>query len=427
MIKFVSRLNLAGSRVDRLHGIIKGVSLIALGEARGHGKQVDQKTLETVRECASKYSNGLRVKFNPNTFTHGAGSLAGRIPPDSIRIEGNKTIGDLYLYNALPEATRDYLFEIAEETPENIGLSIEFSGDDEKIGENNFARCSEIYAATIVDLPAANPTGLFAEDNGDSKKPYGDVEYADPGYQDDGQKRYPLDTEDHVRAAWSYINHEDNAAKYSSDELTKVKNKIKTALKKHGAEIAEEKDEEMDMNDETITKLATATATATAKAVTDALKPIIQKFQEGNGNGNNDDEEEKKKKKEGENDTEESEEMAAGVTASDDEATKQKKLETYRASQGTKSVAKMTGSELSALIQRSNMQFFRETGNRPARNNAEPSRGDTDPFEARVTQHMAAGAKSRGLAIQRARRDSPKDYNEWMAKKHPNVQHMAVK
>ncbi|HXH95544.1 MAG TPA: phage protease, partial [Thermoanaerobaculia bacterium] len=28
--------------------------------------------------------------------------------------------------------------------------------------------------------------------------PYGDVEYADPGYQKDGQKRYPLDTETHI-------------------------------------------------------------------------------------------------------------------------------------------------------------------------------------------------------------------------------------
>ena len=37
---------------------------------------------------------------------------------------------------------------------------------------------------------------------GDSKKPYGDVEYADPGYRD-GQKRYPVDSETHVRAAWT--------------------------------------------------------------------------------------------------------------------------------------------------------------------------------------------------------------------------------
>ena len=64
-----------------------------------------------------------------------------------------------------------------------------------------------------------------------SDKPYGDVEYADPGYQDDNKKRYPIDTEKHIRAAWSYINRPRNAGKYSADELTRIKNKIIAAWK----------------------------------------------------------------------------------------------------------------------------------------------------------------------------------------------------
>lgn len=67
----------------------------------------------------------------------------------------------------------------------------------------------------------------------DSDKPYGEVEYADPGYQEDGKKRYPIDTEEHIRAAWSYINKEKNAAKYSSAEVSKIKAKIVAAWKKH--------------------------------------------------------------------------------------------------------------------------------------------------------------------------------------------------
>ena len=39
---------------------------------------------------------------------------------------------------------------------------------------------------------------------------YGDVKFADPT-----NNKYPIDTAEHVRAAWSYINHADNAAKYS--------------------------------------------------------------------------------------------------------------------------------------------------------------------------------------------------------------------
>ena len=38
---------------------------------------------------------------------------------------------------------------------------------------------------------------------------YGDVQFADPT-----NHKYPIDSEEHVRAAWSYINHKDNAAKY---------------------------------------------------------------------------------------------------------------------------------------------------------------------------------------------------------------------
>ncbi len=72
----------------------------------------------------------------------------------------------------------------------------------------------------------------------DSKAPYGDVVYADPGYQEDGKKRYPLDTETHIRAAWSYISQDDNAKAYAADDLKKVKARIAAAMKKIGADVA---------------------------------------------------------------------------------------------------------------------------------------------------------------------------------------------
>lgn len=74
----------------------------------------------------------------------------------------------------------------------------------------------------------------------DASKPYGDVAYADPGYQKDGEKRYPIDTADHVRAAWSYINQADNAAKYSSEHLAAIKGRIKAAAKRLGVTIADD-------------------------------------------------------------------------------------------------------------------------------------------------------------------------------------------
>jgi hypothetical protein len=63
---------------------------------------------------------------------------------------------------------------------------------------------------------------------------YGDVEFADPV-----NNKYPIDTADHVRAAWRYINQKDNAAKYDADEVETIKNRIKRAGKKHGIDVNE--------------------------------------------------------------------------------------------------------------------------------------------------------------------------------------------
>ncbi len=64
---------------------------------------------------------------------------------------------------------------------------------------------------------------------------YGDVEFADPV-----NNKYPIDTPAHVRAAWSYINHKDNAAKYSQKDVETIKSRIKRAAQKHGVEISDD-------------------------------------------------------------------------------------------------------------------------------------------------------------------------------------------
>jgi hypothetical protein len=91
----------------------------------------------------------------------------------------------------------------------------------------------------FADKGAADPMAFKADGgDGDAKKPYGDVTYADPGYRG-GKKRYPVDTEGHVRAAWSYINMPKNAKKYTSEQLASIKSKIRAAAKKHGIEISQ--------------------------------------------------------------------------------------------------------------------------------------------------------------------------------------------
>jgi hypothetical protein len=70
-----------------------------------------------------------------------------------------------------------------------------------------------------------------AEDK-DKKPAYGNVEYADPGFQTDKKARYPIDTEEHIRAAWNYIHKSKNESQYNPDDLKKVKGAIETAWRK---------------------------------------------------------------------------------------------------------------------------------------------------------------------------------------------------
>lgn len=92
------------------------------------------------------------------------------------------------------------------------------------------------WAMTDDGIPSGSGRLEFA----DAKKPYGDVQYADPGYQNDGKKRYPIDTEAHARAAWTYIHQASNAANYSSEQLSNIRSKIAAAMKKFGAEIQDD-------------------------------------------------------------------------------------------------------------------------------------------------------------------------------------------
>lgn len=66
----------------------------------------------------------------------------------------------------------------------------------------------------------------------EGEEKYGDVQFADPT-----NNKYPIDTEEHIRAAWNYINHKGNAAKYDKNEVETIKDRIKRAAKKFDIEI----------------------------------------------------------------------------------------------------------------------------------------------------------------------------------------------
>jgi len=79
----------------------------------------------------------------------------------------------------------------------------------------------------------------------EGKSKYGDVKFADAK-----NKKYPIDTEAHIRAAWNYINKPKNAAKYSAEDVKSIKGKIiaawKSKIDKEGPPSAEEESKKID-------------------------------------------------------------------------------------------------------------------------------------------------------------------------------------
>lgn len=78
----------------------------------------------------------------------------------------------------------------------------------------------KLFCGLFNEADVINAEDAFAK----SKEPAGP--FGDPGYQKDGQKRYPLDTEEHIRAAWSYIHVPKNCSKYTPEQCAKIKARI---------------------------------------------------------------------------------------------------------------------------------------------------------------------------------------------------------
>ena len=158
--------------IDAAAATIKNVSVITVGEARGHGMQIDEKTLLQVKAAAETYSGGLKVKTDHYT---GFNEIVGALK--NFTIDGDQLRADLFLIKNHDATAR--IIEMAELMPDTFGLSISFSGEHEEKGETVLARCSEIYSADLVDTPAANPTGLFSAKVDSEKKVMDEKQIAD--------------------------------------------------------------------------------------------------------------------------------------------------------------------------------------------------------------------------------------------------------
>jgi len=73
-------------------------------------------------------------------------------------------------------------------------------------------------------------------DKKQAEKEYGDVKYAD-----ETNKKYPIDTKEHAKAALSYWGMPKNREKYSAEDQKKIGGRIRAAAKKFGIDVTDKK------------------------------------------------------------------------------------------------------------------------------------------------------------------------------------------
>lgn len=149
-------------RVDAENGVIYGVSVITEGEAQGHKLWIDKTTLSQVRDVASTFSDGVKVKVKHDSkgeFSSPVHDIIGSLK--NFKVKGDRVTADLHLLKS--DKHFDKIIEMAKEIPAEFGLSVAFSGESEKVESKSFARCEELYSVDLTDDPAANPTGLFSK------------------------------------------------------------------------------------------------------------------------------------------------------------------------------------------------------------------------------------------------------------------------
>jgi len=186
-------------KVDREKGIIHDVSVCTVGEAKGHGVNLDSEFVDTVARSGAEKKQGLKARFgHPNMCSTTLGTFLGRFK--NFQRDGEQAKADLFLSNEAKKTPNgnlyDYVLDMAENNPDMFGTSIVFTPgryfkkdsdgnkwfqfpaedyefgyenedgeiceDEKDLSEEIFVECAELHACDAVDEPAAND-GLFSK------------------------------------------------------------------------------------------------------------------------------------------------------------------------------------------------------------------------------------------------------------------------
>src|SRR5690348_17206943 len=171
-------------------------------------------------------------------------TLAGCYTGFSIggRYEKKWEDGDLKRYAAIPS---EYSLVDLPCNPSAQFTVVKADGSEElrKFEATNRVEALEKWYAAQSD-EVKDALAKIAERKDVSPKE-GEHKYGDVKFADEKNKKYPIDTPAHIRAAWNYINKAKNAAKYDAKDLKTIKSRIVAAWKdkidKNGPPSAEAK------------------------------------------------------------------------------------------------------------------------------------------------------------------------------------------
>lgn len=180
-------------QVDREKGIIHGIAVVTMGEARGHGVFLDEEFIDETVKNGNNLPKGLKSRFgHPNMSSSAVGTLLGRVKNFRKDMESGVPIarGDLHLTESAKSAPGGDLYthvlDLAENDPDQFGTSIVFergnvykrdnsgnkifrydqdgtrNNEYENTVSNEYVEQKTLRADDVVDEPAANPDGLFS-------------------------------------------------------------------------------------------------------------------------------------------------------------------------------------------------------------------------------------------------------------------------
>lgn len=162
------------AKIDDKSGVIYGVKMCTLGEAKGHGMWLDSTFIDSVVTLAQRHKNGLRARFgHPNMCSDSLGTYLGVYK--NIRREEDSAVGDLFLSDVAKNTPNgnlfDYVLNLSKKDPGAFGSSIVFEGPEptetfktEDGKELGLATISTLEFCDLVGQPAATD-GLFSADS----------------------------------------------------------------------------------------------------------------------------------------------------------------------------------------------------------------------------------------------------------------------